>query len=116
MDASNKIDWIETPTKDIQKTKTFFEQLFGWKFQDFGPDYTAFNDGRLGGGFYKSDIVASVASGSTLTVFYTKKLEELEKKVAELGGTIVKKIFSFPGGRRFHFSDPGGSEYAIWSE
>ena len=116
MDASNKIDYIETPTKDIQKTKAFFEQLFGWKFQDFGPDYIAYNDGRMAGGFYKSEVVASVASGSTLTVFYVKNLEDYEKKVVVLGGTIVKEIFSFPGGRRFHFTDPGSSEFAIWSE
>ena len=86
------------------------------KFQDFGLDYISFNDGRMAGGFYKSETVASVASGSVLTVFYTKRLEEYEKKIAELGGAIVKNIFSFPGGRRFHFTDPGGSEFAIWSE
>jgi len=116
MDASNKIDYIETPTRNIQKTKAFFEQLFGWTFQDFGPEYIAFNDDRLAGGFYKSEVVASVALGSTLTVFYTKQLEAYEKKVPELGGTIIREIFSFPGGRRFHFTDPGGSEFAIWSE
>lgn len=116
MDASNKIDYIETPSKDISATKVFFEKLFGWTFQDFGPDYIAFNDGRMAGGFYKSEKVASTAAGSTLTVFYTKELEALEQKVKELGGSVVKAIYSFPGGRRFHFTDPGGSEFAIWSE
>lgn len=116
MDASNKIDYIETPSKDIPATKVFFEKLFGWTFQDFGPDYIAFNDGRMAGGFYKSEKVASTAAGSTLTVFYTKELEALEQKVKELGGSVVKAIYSFPGGRRFHFTDPGGSEFAIWSE
>lgn len=116
MDHTNQIDYIETPTRDIQATKTFFQQLFGWQFQDFGPDYIAFNDGRMAGGFYESEVVASVAGGSALTVFYAKDLEAYCAKVKELGGCIVKDIFSFPGGRRFHFTDPGGSEFAIWSE
>lgn len=33
-----------------------------------------------------------------------------------LGGNIVKPIFAFPGGRRFHFTDPSGNEYAVWSD
>ncbi|HXV28202.1 MAG TPA: VOC family protein [bacterium] len=116
MDTSGKIDYIEIRTKDLQKTKTFFQQLFGWKFQDYGPDYTAFDDGRMKGGFYPARSVASVAAGSTLVVFYTPSLEDYEKKVVNLGGKIVKAIFSFPGGRRFHFTDPGGSEFALWSD
>jgi predicted enzyme related to lactoylglutathione lyase len=40
----------------------------------------------------------------------------MQTKVAASGGTIVKEIFSFPGGRRFHFTDPSGNELAIWSD
>jgi hypothetical protein len=116
MTAVNKIDYIETPTRDIKATKAFFESLFGWEFKDYGPDYIAYNDGRLAGGFYVSDQAASVAKGSALIVFYTDSLEEYQKKAQDLGGKVIKPIYSFPGGRRFHFTDPGGSEFAIWSE
>jgi len=116
MDASNKIDYIEIQTKDLKASKTFFEKLFGWEFTDFGSEYSAFDDGRMRGGFYPSQSVASTTTGSALVVFYTLTLEALEKKVVELGGKIVKNIFSFPRGRRFHFTDPGGSEFAIWSD
>ena len=116
MDASNKIDYIEIQTKDLKASKAFFEKLFGWEFTDFGPEYSSFDDGRMRGGFYPSKSVASAASGSTLVVFYTPTLEKLEKKVVELDGKIIKEIFFFPGGRRFHFTDPGGGEFAIWSD
>ena len=38
-----------------------------------------------------------------------------EAKIKASGGTIVKPIFSFPGGRRFHFTDPNGNELSVWS-
>jgi len=116
MDAENKIDYIESPTKDIQKTKKFFEELFGWTFQDFGSDYTSYYDGRIRGGFYKAETTTSMKAGSVLVVFYTPTLEVIQEKVTQLGGAIVKDIFSFPGGRRFHFTDPGTGEFAVWSD
>jgi predicted enzyme related to lactoylglutathione lyase len=43
-------------------------------------------------------------------------LEAAFDSVTKAGGVIAKPIFSFPGGRRFHFIDPSGSELAVWSE
>ena len=116
MSTENTIDYIEIPARDLTATKQFFTHLFGWEFADFGPDYCSFNDGRLAGGFFKSDKVVSTEAGSPLVVFYRENLEAARDKVGELGGEIVKDIFSFPGGRRFHFTDPNGNEYAIWSD
>ena len=116
MSGENKIDYIEMPAKDPVIARLFFEKLFGWKFEDYGPDYTAFNDGRMAGGFYRSDNVVSVENGSVLVVFHLADLENGCKRVTELGGTITKDIFSFPGGSRFHFTDPNGNEYAVWSD
>ena len=110
------MDYIEFPAKDIEATKTFFNELFGWDFTDYGPDYISFNDGRIDGGFYRSDTVAKVKTGSVLVVFYAEELEPLLKKVKQVGGHINKDIYDFPGGRRFHFLDPNGNEYAVWSE
>lgn len=116
MDAANKIDYIEFQAADIQATRSFFEQLLGWKFEDYGPDYTSFADGRIAGGFARSDKHAEVAGGSVLVVLYHPRLEEVRQKVIDLGGRIVREIFSFPGGRRFHFAEPSGNELAIWSD
>jgi uncharacterized protein len=116
MDATNKIDYIEFPSADIQATRTFFEKLLGWKFEDYGPDYTSFQDGRIAGGFWHSAKCAGVAEGGVLVVLYHPRLEEIQKQVLALGGKITREIFSFPGGRRLHFREPGGNELAIWSQ
>ena len=115
-DAANKIDYVEFQAADIAATKKFFEQLFGWKFTDYGPDYTSFEDGRIAGGFSKSDKCSTFAAGGVLIVFYHPRLEEVRQRVLDLGGKIAADIFSFPGGRRFHFTEPSGNECAIWSE
>jgi uncharacterized protein len=113
MERDRRIDYIELPATDIAATKRFYSDAFGWKFTDYGPDYTSFEDGRLAGGFTKD---GKVAKGGPLVVIYADKLEAVEAKVRQAGATIVKPIFSFPGGRRFHFSDPSGNELAVWSE
>lgn len=116
MNRETTINYIEIPASDMAGTKAFFSDLFGWEFQDYGPDYCSFNDGRLDGGFFKSEKVVSTDSGSVLIVFYRDDLEKAVSEVETAGGQIVKSIFSFPGGRRFHFADPSGNEFAIWSE
>jgi len=108
-----RMDYIEFPATDIAKTKAFYEQVFGWKFTDYGPDYTSFVDGRLAGGF---DNQRPVVHGGPLVVVYGRDLAATESKVRAAGGQIVKDAFSFPGGRRFHFTDPTGNELAVWSE
>ncbi|MEY2562552.1 MAG: uncharacterized protein QOH88_745 [Verrucomicrobiota bacterium] len=112
----NTIDYIEMPSSDLAATKNFFTQLFGWSFQDYGPDYCAFDDGRTTGGFFSSETTASVAAGSPLIVFHHPELEKMCSEVSRLGGKITRAIFEFPGGRRFHFEPPGGGEFAIWGE
>jgi predicted enzyme related to lactoylglutathione lyase len=109
----NQIDYIELPSTDIARTKRFYSSAFGWKFEDYGPDYASFMDGRLAGGFTKD--IAAPARG-LLLVLYSSDLAAMQKKILSAGGTIVKDTFSFPGGRRFHFADPDGNELAVWSE
>jgi predicted enzyme related to lactoylglutathione lyase len=107
-----RIDYIEFPATDIAKTKDFYSRVFGWQFEDYGPDYTSFADGRIAGGFW----IAAVNGGGSLVVIYAADLEATLAAVEGAGGTIVKPTFSFPGGRRFHFKDPNGNELAVWSE
>ncbi len=116
MPAHEKINYVEYPARDLGSTKRFFQQAFGWVFDDYGPDYVAFTGQGLDGGFFRSELVARTDEGSALLVFYSKHLEETLAKVVAAGGEVVKPIFSFPGGRRFHFTEPSGNEFAVWSE
>lgn len=116
MKETGKINYVELPSKDIEVTKKFFADTFGWSFVDYGPDYTAFGGAGLDGGFYTSEKVAKTSNGSVLVILYSAEIESTLDKVKSSGGEIVQPIFSFPGGRRFHFCDPNGNEYAVWSE
>ena len=112
----NKINYVEYPATDIAATKAFFADAFAWQFVDYGPDYTSFSDQGLDGGFFRSDKCSRVSQGSALVVFYSLDLESIQARVESAGGEIVKPIFSFPGGRRFHFAEPSGNEFAVWSD
>ena len=108
-----RVDYVEFKVTDLGAAKAFYSSAFGWKFQDWGPDYASFEDGRLTGGFYLSE---EVTRGGPLVIIYAVDLEAVEAGVRNSGGTIVQGIFSFPGGRRFHFTDPSGNELAVWSD
>ena len=116
MNQHEKINYVEFPAKDLAGTKTFFQSVFGWSFADYGPEYTAFENQGLDGGFFQSDLASSPQNGAALIVFYSNQLEETLAKVEKAGGSIVRPIYSFPGGRRFHFTEPSGNEFAVWSE
>jgi uncharacterized protein len=116
MNQHEKINYLELPARNIEATKRFFETAFAWTFVDYGPEYTAFSNQGLDGGFYKSDKSSSTDNGSALIVFYSNDLEKTQSKIEAAGGTIIKPIFEFPGGRRLHFTDPNNNEYAVWSD
>jgi uncharacterized protein len=113
MRADGKIDYLELPATDLPATKAFYEQAFGWRFVDYGPDYAGFEDAGLDGGF---NATGDFEVAKPLPILFATDLEAMEAKVRAAGATIVKPIFSFPGGRRFHFTDPAGNELAVWSE
>lgn len=108
-----QIDYIELPATDIEATKRFYSSVFAWKFTDYGPEYTSFEDGRLSGGFTTE---RAVTSPGVLVVLYAADLAATEAKIKSAGGRIVRETLSFPGGRRFHFADPNGNVLAVWSE
>ena len=114
MSVENQIDYIEIPVTDLHRAREFFTAMFGWEFQEWGDDYMSFADGRLNGGLRRATEPAP-ATG-ILLVFYTEDLERDVARVQELGATISQEAFAFPGGRRFHFIDPVGTEYAMWTE
>ena len=112
-EQDRRMDYIEFLTTNIEETKRFYSEVCGWEFIDYGPDYTSFTDGRLGGGF---SVAPEVTAGGPLVVIYSTNLAEIEARVVESGGQIVRETFEFPGGRRFHFTDPSGNELAVWSD
>lgn len=116
MPNHEKIDYLEYPAIDLSATKTFFSKTFDWTFEDFGPEYTAFDKQGVEGGFYKAELVSNSDKGTALAIFYSEDLESTLAKVVDNGGVIVKQTFSFPGGRRFHFTEPSGNEFAVWSD
>lgn len=107
------INYIEFPCVRPQRMRVFYAAVFGWNFQEYGPSYLAFQDGNLEGGFTTDAIISH---DGPLVVLYSANLEATLNSVTAQGGAIVKEIFSFPGGRRFHFQDPDGNILAVWSE
>ncbi|MEO0443852.1 MAG: VOC family protein [Pseudomonadota bacterium] len=113
--TQEKLHYVEFPARDMLATKKFFSQVFSWSFTDYGEAYTAFDYQGLEGGFFQSDLASSTANGSALLVFYSEDIEATQARVEAAGGQIVQPIFSFPGGRRFHFTEPSGNELAVWT-
>lgn len=116
MNEHHKLNYVEFPSANLQATKAFFEKAFGWSFVQYGPEYLAFSGQGLDGGFFKADQCSSTSHGAALLVFYSSALEDTLTIVSKAGGEIIKPIFSFPGGRRFHFTEPSGNEFAVWSD
>lgn len=116
--SQEKINYLELPARDLVATKQFFSQVFGWQFTDYGPEYVAFSQTSAGidGGFYLSNLTSTSSNGSCLIVLFSDILENTEQRIVQAGGSIVKPCFDFPGGRRFHFTDPSGNEFAVWSD
>lgn len=112
-EQDRRVDYIEFLSTDIEQTKRFYSETFGWNFTDYGPDYTSFTDGRSTGGF---SVAPEVKAGGPLVVLYSTNLAKIEGRINESGGKIVREVFEFPGGRRFHFTDPSGNELAVWSD
>jgi hypothetical protein len=113
-ERNHTIDFVELYSTDLSKTKSFYGAVFGWTFKDYGPDYMDIQGAGLSGGFARVD--KAPTPGGALVVLYATDLEATLARVREAGGRISKEIFSFPGGRRFHFVDPTGNELAVWSD
>jgi predicted enzyme related to lactoylglutathione lyase len=112
--ADRKIDYFELNVKDVERAKSFYGEAFDWTFTDYGPEYCEFQDGRLTGGFAKAHTVT--AKGGALVILFADDLEAILARVEKAGGQISRPIFPFPGGRRFHFVDPEGYEFGVWSD
>lgn len=110
---NNNITYIELPVTDLEETKKFYGDLFGWTFQDWGDTYVSFHGAGIDGGFDATG--ERTPANSTLVIISSDDLEMTYREVKDAGARITKEIFSFPGGRRFEFEDPSGNGLAVWS-
>lgn len=109
---NNRIDYVEFAAEDLGAFKRFYAEAFGWKFQDWGPDYASFEGAGLDGGVRGGE---APKQGSTTVILYADDLDAAERRVIKAGGVIGAR-HEFPGGRRFHFRDPAGNELAVWTK
>ncbi len=116
MNSHEKINYLEFPSQNLSATKEFFQTVFNWQFTDYGAEYSAFENAGISGGFYQSLLSNHTEQGGALIVFYSEDLEHTQQKIQLAKGRIIKEIFEFPGGRRFHFVEPSGNEFAVWSD
>ncbi len=110
---NNHINYVEFKARNLEEIKEFYTKAFDWNFTEYGPDYLAFSESGLEGGFEKSGY--EIINGA-LVILYHENLEAAKDRIIESKGKISKDIFSFPGGRRFHFIDPAGNELGVWSD
>ena len=115
MTTNNHINYIEFKAKDLVAIKAFYSSVFAWEFTDYGPSYVSFEEKKSGlsGGFEASD--EPIVNGA-LIVLSHENLDEIQQKIETAGGTISVPVFSFPGGKRFHFIDPSGNELSVWTQ
>jgi uncharacterized protein len=112
----NHIDYVEFPAQSAASfaaVKRFYQEVFGWSFQDWGDDYA---DTRSGGTTAGFSAASDHRPPGTLVVLFAVDLEATRDCVIKAGGKIVREIFSFPGGRRFEYLDPAGNRLGVWSD
>ena len=114
MREDGKIDYVELPGRDMAAMKKLYGDAFGWSWVDYGPTYAAWEGAALDGGIDCDEQTRTI--DAPLVVLYAHDIEAMRDRVAAAGGRITRDIFSFPGGRRFHFADPAGNELGVWSE
>lgn len=111
-EKNNKIDYVEFAAADLGVVKTFYTSVFGWTFEDWGPDYVSFSRAGVEGGF---NSIERPVVGSTLVILYAEDLEATEARIVAFGGEVTER-HDFPGGRRFHFRDPAGNVLGVWTK
>lgn len=110
--TDNHVDYVEFCAQDLGVVKCFYADAFGWSFQDWGDDYTAFSGAGVDGGFRGGE---TPSAGGALVILYASDLDAAEQRVVAAGGVITDR-HAFPAGRRFHFCDPAGTVLGVWTE
>lgn len=106
-----EVDFVEFPAESAAASGRFFERAFGWAVTPYGPDYA---DVRASGVTFGFQADPAERPRAPLVTIRTDDLSAARTAVEAAGGVVTVEPFSFPGGRRFHFREPGGSELALW--
>lgn len=109
---SAPITYIEIPSRNLAASKTFFQQVFGWMYKDLNSEYCYITNAGIPCALYRS---TKTTQGGVLLVLQVPQLETAQANVIAAGGQIIKPIFNFPGGQRFHFVDISGNEFGVWA-
>ncbi|MET1006138.1 MAG: VOC family protein [Propionibacteriaceae bacterium] len=108
------IDYVEINVTDLDSAKAFYADAFGWEFNAYGPDYAGIRspdgEGEVGG----LNPAGSPSKGGPLVLLWSKDLDATVEAVTAAGGAVTEGPYAFPGGRRFHFTDPSGNELGVW--
>lgn len=115
MSDEREITYIEFAAADLETTKAFFTEAFGWTFTDWGPDYADSPSGGPTVGFYRDKLASRQERGGALIGFFSGDLEAAQARVVAAGGSILKPVYAFPGGKRFHFLEPSGNEFLVFT-
>ncbi|MEK8109389.1 VOC family protein [Micromonospora sp. M12] len=114
----HSIDYVELTVADLEQAKRFYAEAFGWQFNDYGPTYAGIRslhvDSAPEVGGLRVD--QEVRPGGPLVLLYSSDLDKSVEAVQNAGGTVINGPYGFPGGRRFHFTDPSGNELGVWAE
>jgi predicted enzyme related to lactoylglutathione lyase len=115
MSSHHHFNYIELPSTNNTAMKAFYGAVFGWSFQDWGESYVAIQGGGVDGGFDMESGTRKPSNQGALVILYSNDLPVSEAAVVAAGGVISIPAYDFPGGRRFHFTDPSGNELAVWT-
>ena len=112
----HRIDYVEIATTDIARSKKFYADAFGWAFNDYGPDYAGIqgatpDDAEVGG----LNPEAAPSPEGVFVQLFSDDLDASVEAVKAAGGEVVNGPYGFPGGRRFHFTDPSGNQLGVWT-
>jgi hypothetical protein len=109
------IDYVELNVTDLEAARAFYAAAFGWQFNDYGPTYAGIRGPGEGDDVGGLNGTAVPVPGGPLVLLYSEDLDATVAGVEAAGGRIVIPPYDFPGGRRFHFVDPGGNELVVWA-
>ena len=114
-ETHHAISYVELNVTDLAATRAFYESAFGWEFNDYGPTYAGIRapdgQGEIGG----LNATTAPVRGGPLVLLYSDDLDATVTAVEAAGGQVVSGPYDYPGGRRFHFTDPSGNELGVFA-